>query len=83
MHPSFLGRLRNIPQRMLLDVQPLVKSLFCATKQSPNGFFDFEASIPLKLDFLLGGEVCGGVGVGGGEFELRRIRTRIGQNRAD
>ena len=35
---------------MLLDVLLLVKSLFCPTKRSPNGFFDFEASIPLKLD---------------------------------
>ena len=40
------GHSRRIPQGMVLDVQPLVKSLFCPTKQSPNGFFDFETSIP-------------------------------------
>ena len=45
---------------MILDDQPLVKSLFCLTKQSPNEFFDFEASIPLKLDIIfLGGGVGG------------------------
>ena len=44
--PIFGGRSRSIPQGMILDVQPLVKSLFCPTKRSPNGFFDSEASIP-------------------------------------
>ena len=34
-----------VPQGMILDVKPLVKSLFCPTKQSPNGFFYFEASM--------------------------------------
>ena len=38
------------PEAMILDVYPLVKSLFCLTQRSPNGFFDFEASIPLKLN---------------------------------
>ena len=43
--PLFGSHSRSIPQGMILDVQPLVKSLFCTMKQSPNGFFDFEASI--------------------------------------
>ena len=44
--PLFWGHLRSIPQGMILDVQPLVKSLFCPIRPSPNGFFDFEASTP-------------------------------------
>ena len=44
--PLFGGHLRSIPQGMILDVQPLVKSLFCPIRPSPNGFFDSEASIP-------------------------------------
>ena len=44
--PLFWGHSRYIPQGMILDVQPLVKSLFCPIRQSPNGFFDSEASIP-------------------------------------
>ena len=48
--PLFGGRSCSIPQGMILDVYPLIKSLFCLTKRSPNGFFDFEASIPLKLN---------------------------------
>ena len=42
----FWGHSRSIPQGMILDVQPLVKSLFCPLRPSPNGFFDSEASIP-------------------------------------
>ena len=45
-NPLFWGRSRSIPQGMIFDVQPLVKSLFCPIKRSPNGFFDSEASIP-------------------------------------
>ena len=44
--PPFGGHSRSIPQGMILDVQPLVKSLFCPIRPSPNGFFDSEASIP-------------------------------------
>ena len=44
-NPLFGGHLRSIPQGMILDVQPLGKSLFCLTKRSPNGFLDSEASI--------------------------------------
>ena len=44
--PLFWGHSRSIPQGMILDVQPLVKSLFCPIRASPNGFFDSEASIP-------------------------------------
>ena len=44
--PLFWGHSRSIPQGMVLDVQPLVKSLFCPIRASPNGFFDFEASTP-------------------------------------
>ena len=55
-YPSFLGaHSRSIPQGMILDVQPLVKSLFCPIKRSPSGFFDSEASIPLKLDITFWG----------------------------
>ena len=31
---------------MMFDVQPLVKSLFCPIRPSPNGLFDSKASIP-------------------------------------
>ena len=44
--PLFGGHSRSIPQGMILDVQPFVKSLFCPIRPSPNGFFDFEASTP-------------------------------------
>ena len=44
--PLFWGHSRSIPQGMIFDVQPLVKSLFCLIRPSPNGFFDSEASIP-------------------------------------
>ena len=44
--PLFGGHSRSIPQGMIFDVQPLVKSLFCPIIPSPNGFFDSEASIP-------------------------------------
>ena len=44
--PPFGGHSRSIPQGMILDVQPLVKSLFCPIRPSPNGFFDSEASTP-------------------------------------
>ena len=44
--PLFGGHSRSIHQGMILDVQPLVKSLFCPIRPSPNGFFDSEASIP-------------------------------------
>ena len=44
--PLFWGHSRSIPQGMIFDVQPLVKSLFCSIRPPPNGFFDSEASIP-------------------------------------
>ena len=44
--PLFWGHSRSIPQGMILGVQPLVKSLYCPIRQSTNGFFDSEASIP-------------------------------------
>ena len=44
--PPFGGHSRSIHHGMILDVQPLVKSLFCPIRPSPNGFFDSEASIP-------------------------------------
>ena len=63
VYPSFFGgHSRSIPQGMILDVQPLVKSLFCPIRRFPNGFFDSEASIPLKLDITF----WGGVGRRGG-----------------
>ena len=46
VYPLFWGHSRGIPQGMIFDVQPFVKSLFCPIRQSPNGFFDSEASIP-------------------------------------
>ena len=66
--PTFWGHSRSIPQGMILDVQPLVKSLFCPTKSYPHGFFDFEASIPLKLHTQFWG--WGVVGRGGGVNSL-------------
>ena len=44
--PLFWGDSSSIPQGMILDVQPLVKSLFCPIRPPPNVFFDSEASIP-------------------------------------
>ena len=44
--PLFWGHSRSIPQGMILDVQPLVKSLFCPIRPSPNGFFDCEPLSP-------------------------------------
>ena len=44
--PLFCGHSRSIPQGMIFDIQPLVKSLFCPIRPSPKGFFDSEASIP-------------------------------------
>ena len=58
--PPFGGCSCSIPEGMTLDVSPLAKSLFCLTKRSPNGFFDFEASIPLKLDVTFWGRGVGG-----------------------
>ena len=43
--PLFGGHSRSIPQGMIFDLQPLVKSLFCPIRPSPNGCFDCEASI--------------------------------------
>ena len=37
--PLFGGHLRSIPQGMILQVQPLVRSLFCPIKRFPNLFF--------------------------------------------
>ena len=37
--PLFWGHSHSIPQGMIFDVQPLVKSLFGPIRQSPNGFF--------------------------------------------
>ena len=45
VYPPFLGVISSIPQGMIFDVQPLVKSLFCPIRPSPNGSFDSEASI--------------------------------------
>ena len=44
--PLFGGHSHSIPQGMIFDVQPLVKSLFCPIRLSRNGFFYSEASIP-------------------------------------
>ena len=44
--PLFRAHLCSIPQGMILDLQPVVKSLLCPVRPSPNGFFDFEASTP-------------------------------------
>ena len=43
-HPAHVHLLCTIAN--MLRVQPLVKSLFCPIRQSPNGFFDSEVSIP-------------------------------------
>ena len=43
------------------------RSLFCPTKQSPDGCFDFEVSVPSKLDNQLSG---GGGRDGGGGGKL-------------
>ena len=70
--PLFGGHSRSTPQGMMLDVQPLAKSLFCPTKQSPKG--------PLKLDTIF----WVGLGVGGGgvqKFVVERILTRVEYNK--
>ena len=38
----------------MLEVSPLVPSLFCLTKRFLNGFFDFEASNPPKVNVTFG-----------------------------
>ena len=61
--PLFWGHSRSIPQGMILDVQPLIKSLFCPIRPSPNGFFDSEASIPwISLFWGVGEGGCLGGG---------------------
>ena len=60
--PFFWGHSRSIPQGMILDAQPLVKSLFCPIRPSPNGFFE------------RGGGGAGGVG-GGQKFLLKRLQA--------
>ena len=39
--PLFGGHSRSIPQGMIFDVQPLVKSLFCQKRQSPKTGYHF------------------------------------------
>ena len=53
--PRFGGHSCSIPQGMIFDVEPLVKSLFCPIRPSPNGFFDSEAFIPCNWISLFGG----------------------------
>ena len=69
--PLIWGHLRSIPQGMIFDVQPLVKSLFCPMRQSPNGFFDSDCLYPLKLDITF---LRGGMG-GGQKFSLRSLQA--------
>ena len=66
--PLLGGHSHSIPQGMIFDVQPLVKSLFCPIRQSPIGFFDFEASIPENWISLFRGGGAGGVGWGSKVF---------------
>ena len=64
--PLFWGHSRSLPQGMILDVQPLVKSLFCPIRPSPIGFFILSSASPQTgYHFFAGGGV-GGVGWGGG-----------------
>ena len=44
-NPFLGGHSHSIPQGMIFDVPPLVKSLFCPIRPSPNGVFDSQASI--------------------------------------
>ena len=61
--PLFWGHSRSIPQGMILDVQPLVQSLFCPIRPSPNGFFILRPLSPKTgYHFFEGG--VGGVGGG-------------------
>ena len=55
--PQFGGHSRRIPQCMVSDVQPLVKSSFWETKSSANEFFDFDPSSPpqTRIFFLCKG----------------------------
>ena len=59
--PPFWGSFRSIPQGMIFDVQPRLKSLLCAIRQYPNVFFDSEALSPeTRYHFFEGGgkKVC-------------------------
>ena len=61
--PPFGVHSRSIPQGMIFDVQPLVKSLFCPIRRSPMDFFILR---PLSPEtgyhfFFGGGGVEGGV----------------------
>ena len=52
--PLFWGRSRSIPQGMIFDVQPLVKSFFCPIRESPNGFFILRPLSPETGYHILG-----------------------------
>ena len=70
--PLFWGHSRSIPQGMILDVQPLVKSLFCPIRPSPNGFLILRPlSAKTGYQFFEG---VGGWGWGQ-KFSLRRLQA--------
>ena len=70
--PLFGGRSLSIPRGMILDIQPLVKSLFCPRKRSPNGFFDSEASETGYHFWGGGSKVCAQKELNGGQVQVQQ-----------
>ena len=64
MYPPFGGYSQSIPQCVILNVYPLVKSSFWETKLSPNDFFNFDPSDPLYLGTAFWHGASGGGGGG-------------------
>ena len=68
--PLYWGHSRSIPQGMIFDVQPLVKSLFCPIRPSPMDFLILRPLSPKTgYHFFEGG--VGGVGGWGGVKSFR------------
>ena len=64
--PPLGGHSRSIPQGMIFDVQPLVKSLFCPIRPSPMDFLILRLLSPETEYHFWGGLGGDGGGVGGG-----------------
>ena len=73
VYPLFLGHSRSIPQGMIFDVQPLVKSLFCPIRPTPNGVLILRPLSP-KTGYHFFERGGGGEG-GGQKFSLRRLQA--------
>ena len=85
VYPPFLGgHSRSIPQGMIFDVQPLVKSLFYRIRQSPNGFLILRPLSPETGYHLWGGggasKVCVQRDLNEGQVGQSRVDRSAGAN---